>query len=58
LVEALRGRIAEHHRILLKLNLELIEALGEALHKVDPARDRTRADRGARQDPDDDVWGQ
>jgi transposase len=35
LVEALRGRITEHHRILLKLHLELIEALEEALRKVD-----------------------
>lgn len=35
LVEALRGRITDHHRILLKLHIELIEALEEALRKVD-----------------------
>ena len=35
LIESLRGRITEHHRVLLKLHLELIEALEEALRKVD-----------------------
>jgi transposase len=35
LIEALRGRVTDHHRILLKLHLELIEALEEALRKVD-----------------------
>ena len=35
LIEALRGRVTEHHRVLLKLHLELIEALEEALHRID-----------------------
>lgn len=35
LIEALRGRVTEHHRVLLKLHLELIEALEGALRKID-----------------------
>lgn len=35
LVEALRGRITPHHRALLKLHLQLIDALNEALAEVD-----------------------
>lgn len=37
LVEALRGRITFHHRILLKLHLDLIAAIEDALGKVDEA---------------------
>lgn len=35
LIEALRGRVTDHHRILLKLHLGLIESLENALHEVD-----------------------
>jgi transposase len=35
LVEALRGRITPHHRALLKLHLQLIDALQAALREVD-----------------------
>jgi transposase len=35
LVEALRGRITPHHRALLKLHLQLIDALQAALEEVD-----------------------
>lgn len=35
LVEALRGRVTENHRVLLRLHLDLIESLEEALQKVD-----------------------
>src|SRR5690606_15512181 len=37
LVEALRGRVRDHHRTLLKLHLDLVAALEEALGKVDEA---------------------
>lgn len=35
LVEALRGRVTEHHRILLRLHLGLIESLEDALQEID-----------------------
>lgn len=35
LVEALRGRVTEHHRILLRLHLGLIESLEAALREID-----------------------
>ena len=35
LVEALRGRVTPHHRALLKLHVQLIEALQAALREVD-----------------------
>jgi hypothetical protein len=38
LIEALRGRVTEHQRVLLRLHLELIEALEDALRKVDATR--------------------
>lgn len=37
LVEALRGRIRDHHRRLLKVHLELIVALEQALTEIDAA---------------------
>jgi len=37
LVEALRGRVTDHHREMLTLHLGLIEALESALQKVDAA---------------------
>lgn len=37
LVEALRGRVTPHHRALLKLHLELVDALERALAEVDAA---------------------
>jgi len=37
LTEALRGHVTDHHRTMLKLHLELIEALESALAKVDVA---------------------
>jgi transposase len=35
LVEALRGRVTEHHRFLLKLHLGQVDALGAAIAEVD-----------------------
>lgn len=35
LIEALRGRVTEHHRILLRLHLGLIESLEDALREID-----------------------
>lgn len=35
LVEALRGRITAHHRAMLKLHLDIIDALNKALSEVD-----------------------
>lgn len=35
LIEALHGRITAHHRSLLKIHLDLIDALGQALEHVD-----------------------
>jgi transposase len=37
LVEALRGRVSDHHRTLLRLHLDLIDALQAALRDVDAA---------------------
>lgn len=37
LVEALRGRVTDHHRRMLKLHLELIGALQRAIREVDAA---------------------
>jgi transposase len=56
LIEALRGRVTEHHRILLRLHLGLIESLEDALQRDRRNRGKSaRADRSARQDPDDDA---
>lgn len=35
LIEALRGRVTQHHRILLRLHLGLIESLEDAIREVD-----------------------
>lgn len=35
LIEALRGRITDHHRTLLKLHLDLVASLEDALQKLD-----------------------
>jgi len=37
LIEALRGRVTPHHRAMLKLHLQLIDALQAALQEVDSA---------------------
>jgi transposase len=37
LIEALRGRVTDHHRAMLKLHLGLIDALQAALHELDTA---------------------
>jgi transposase len=37
LIEALRGRVTDHHRAMLKLHLGLIDALQAALHELDLA---------------------
>lgn len=37
LVEALRGRVTDHHRTMLRLHLDLIDALEAALQEVDTA---------------------
>lgn len=43
LVEALRGQITDHHRTMLRLHLELIEALETALRQVDATVGKTLA---------------
>jgi len=43
LVEALRGRIRDHHRRLLQVHLDLIEALEQALADIDAAVGKTLA---------------
>jgi transposase len=43
LVEALRGRVRDHHRRLLKVHLELVAALEQALADIDAAVGKTLA---------------
>jgi transposase len=43
LIEALRGRIREHHRKLLKVHLELVAALEQALADIDATVGKTLA---------------
>lgn len=43
LIEALRGHITAHHRTMLKLHLDLVGALEEALKEVDAAVGKTMA---------------
>jgi transposase len=41
LVEALRGRITPHHRTMIKLHLDLVAALRQALSEIDAALGKT-----------------
>ena len=43
LVEALHGRVTDHHRFLLKLHLELIDALNEAIDSLETRMTRVLA---------------
>ena len=43
LVEALRGRVRDHHRQLLKVHMELVAALEQAIARIDAAVGKTLA---------------
>ena len=57
--EALRGRITEHHRTLLKLHLQVIDALAAHAGRTGCGRGKSAgADPAARPPADDDAGGQ